>query len=163
MELNDANAFSNLGSYYYIGNYGLQQNNAKALELWHRAAELGNADAYYNIGIAYSNGYGVERDKKKAVYYYELSAMSGIAQARHNLGVGEAKAGNWDRALKHWMIAAVVGYTDSLKNVKQLHMNGHATKDDYAKALHSYQAYLHEIKTDQRDEAAASYDDCEYY
>ena len=34
-------------------------------------------------------------------------------------------------------------------------MNGHATKDDYVKALRAYQAYLVEIKRPQRDESAA--------
>ena len=33
---------------------------------------------------------------------------------------------------------------------------GHATKDDYAEALQSYQAYLDEVKSDQRDQAAAA-------
>ena len=42
-------------------------------------------------------------------------------------------------------------------------MDGHATNDDYAKALRSYQAYLDEIKSDQRDMAAAAYDQYKYY
>ena len=41
-------------------------------------------------------------------------------------------------------------------------MDGDATKEVYTKALRSYQAYLDEIKSDQRDEAAAA-DDDEYY
>ena len=36
-----------------------------------------------------------------------------------------------------------------------MYKNGHATKDDYAKALRAHQAYLDEIRSDQRDEAAA--------
>ena len=34
-------------------------------------------------------------------------------------------------------------------------MKGDATKDDYGKALRAYQACLNEIKSPQRDEAAA--------
>ena len=59
-------------------------------------------------------------------------------------------------ALKHYMIAARCGYSDSLKKIKEFYMNGHATKDDYAKALRAYQAYLAEIKSTQRDAAAAA-------
>ena len=70
-----------------------------------------------------------------------------------------------DRALKHWMIAVKDGDADSLKGIKLLYSRGHATKDDYAKALHCFQAYQAEIKSDQRDEAAADgnykYYDCE--
>ena len=42
-------------------------------------------------------------------------------------------------------------------------MNGNATKDDYSIALKAYQAYLSEIKSDQRDKAAAYSDNYKYY
>ena len=148
-----------LGNHYRDGMRGLRPNRAKALELWHRgAAELGHADAYYSIGLAYKNGRGVEVDEKKAIDYFELAAMNGDAMARNNLGCYEWQAGKMDRALKHFMIAVRSGCADSLENIKRLYSRGHATKDDYAKALRSYQAYLEEIKSDQRDEAAAALD-----
>ena len=40
---------------------------------------------------------------------------------------------------------------------------GLATKEDYTKAQQAYQAYLDEIKTDQRDEAAAFSEEMQYY
>ena len=61
------------------------------------------------------------------------------------------------------MIAAGCGYTDSLELIKKMFMKGHATKDDYAKALQVYQAYLIEIKSAQRDEAAAADEAYKYY
>ena len=163
MELNDAEAIFDLGAFYDDGLCGLQQNNAKAFELWHRAAELGSAEAHYNIGNAYKFGDGMEVDEKKATHYFELAAMRGDACARNNLGVTEVKAGNIYRALKHYMIAVRDGDSNSLNNVKNTYMRGLATKDDYAKALRSYQAYLEEIKSDQRDEAAAANDKHRYY
>jgi len=68
-----------------------------------------------------------------------------------------------DRALKHFMIAAGSGCTDSLEKIKQMFMYGDATKDDYTKALRSYQANLVEIKSAQRNEAAAYSDEYKYY
>jgi len=59
-----------------------------------------------------------------------------------------------ERALKHCMIAVKGGSAKSLSNIKLLYSEGTITKDDYAKALRSHQAYLDEIKSDQRDEAA---------
>ena len=53
----------------------------------------------------------MERDEKKAVHYFELAAMGeemkwqGII-----LAMSEFNAGNMDRALKHFMIAAGSGY-----------------------------------------------------
>ena len=66
-------------------------------------------------------------------------------------------------ALKHFMIAAGSGYHDSLKMIKQFYLDGYATRDDYAKALKAYQAYLDEVKSDVRDKAAAFSDDNRYY
>ena len=63
----DPVAICNEGNCYSVGIHGYPQDYTKALELWHRAAELGNAEAYRSIGDAYQSGQGVEVDKKKAV------------------------------------------------------------------------------------------------
>jgi len=155
VEKEDPIAMHNIGVFYRDGKHGYPQDYTKALELWHRAAELGYAKAYGSIGFAYENGRGVEIDKRKANHYYELSAMGGEVIARYNLGNNEKTAGNIDRALKHYMIAVRSGYNKSLEKIKEFYTNGHATKDDYTKALRLYQEYLGEIKSVQRDEAAA--------
>ena len=160
VEIGDTNAIYNLGCNYYHAAYGLPQNRAKALELWHRAGELGHANAYYNIGLAFHTGNGVERDEKKANHYYELAAMRGNASARHNLGCCETNAGN---ALKHFMIAAGSGEKASLSAILEIFKRGVATKEDYTQALRAYQAYLGEIKSVQRDEAATFDENYKYY
>ena len=141
----------------------LHTNYTKALELFHRAGELGHADSYNNIGYSYKKGQGVEVDMKKAIHYYELAAMMGNVTARNNLGIMEKRRGNIDRALKHFIIAVRGGYTKSLEKVKELYINVDATKEDYTKALQLYQAYLGEIKSVQRDKAAAASERYKYY
>ena len=155
IEVDDPIAIYNIGNYYCEGSKGFPKDKYKALEHFHRAGELGYAKAYCKIGIAYYRGEGVEVDEKKAIYYYQLGAMGGDAQARFNLGIKEAQAGNTDRAMRHFMIAIRAGHTNSLNAVQKLYSNGHATKEDYPKALQAYQEYLSEIKNPQRDEAAA--------
>ena len=61
------------------------------------------------------------------------------------------------------MIAARDGESDSLTNIKYFCFDGLVTRDYYAKALRSYRTYLDEIKSGQRDEAAAFRDDYKYY
>ena len=61
------------------------------------------------------------------------------------------------------MIAVEGGDHYCLKKIQGMYMAGHATKEDYAKALRSYQAYLDEIRSNQRDEAAAAKDKYKYY
>ena len=63
--------------------------------------------------------------------------------------------------MKHFIIAARGGYNNALNSIQELYSVGHATKEDYTKALRLYQAYLGEIKSKQRDEAAA--EDEEFY
>jgi len=163
MEVGDAHAIYNLGFDYKDGTCGYSQDYAKALECWHRAGELGFTQAYCCIGFAYDYGQGVKVDKKKANHYYELAAIKGDADARHNLGINEKEAGNTKRALKHHMIAVGGGDNDSLGTIKQMYSKGYATKEDYTTALRAYQEYLSEIKSVQRDKAAAANEDCRYY
>jgi len=164
VEAGDAVAMFNLGVCYHNGQYRLPQDYTKALELWRRAAELGYARANTNIGYAYNTGKGVEVDKKRARHYYEHAAMRGDETARYNLGIKEKKAGNMDRALKHYQIAVRSGYhADSLNHIKRLYSDGHIPKDEYTKALRLHQEYLDEIKSDQRDQAAAANDKYRYY
>ena len=158
MELGDPNAFYMMGNTYDEGD-GVPQDSAKAIECWRKAGKVG----YNNIGAAYYNGEGVERDKKMAHHYYEQAAMEGVVTARRNLGVSEKNAGNYERALKHHIIAVRGGDTDSVKAIQHMYKNGHVTKDHYANALRSHQAYVNEIKSVQRDKAAAFRDECRYY
>ena len=163
VEGGDATAMYILGSCYSEGSRGLPQDHDKAMELWHRAGELGHAGACYNIGNAYYIDEGVERDEKKANHYYELAAMGGHVKARHNLGFCEYEKSNWDRAIKHWLIAAGGGYDKSVKGIQLLYMDGYATKEDYTSALRAYQKNLDETRSEQRDIAAAFGDNYKYY
>ena len=155
VEVDDAEAIFNLGCYYYNGERGIPQDCDKALELWHRAGELGSANGYHNIGCAYLKGDGVDSDMEKAKHYYELAAIGGDVSARYNLGCIEEQKGNMNRALKHHIIAVGCGLDESLKEIRQFYINGYATKDDYAEALRAHQNYVGGIKSPQRDEAAA--------
>ena len=164
VDAGDAEAIFIFGSYYSRGICGLPRDYTKALELYHRAAELGHAPAYHNIGVLYNiGGKGVERDMKKAVHYWELAAMGGHTAARHNLGAFENNTGNIDRALRHYMISVGGGCHLSLREIQKGYKVGLVTKDEYTKALRSYQKYLVDVKSSQRDEAAAADEDYKYY
>ena len=146
-------AYYFLGCQYAQGEYGLPQDHQKANELYLKGGELGSAKGYYNLGNSYDVGRGVAIDKKKAIHYWELAAMNGHIMARHNLGGNEYEAGNTDRAIRHWLIAARAGLERSLDNVKTGYKNGLITKDEYANTLRAYQKRQNETKSDERDKA----------
>ena len=97
----------------------------------------------------------MEKDTAKAFRHYETAAMCGHVLARYNLGNAENRAGNHDLALQHWMIAATLGYENSLNSVKKMFVKGLATKADYAAALRGYQNAVEEMSSPDRDEAKA--------
>ena len=74
--------------------------------------------------------------------------------ARHILGLLEGNAGNDERAMKHFMVAARAGDNESLDKVKQGFMEGYVTKDDYAGTLRAYHESQTEMKSEARDKAA---------
>jgi len=155
-------AKGNACAYYtQAGNYaqgimGLQQDPRKACELWLKSGELGYAKSYNNLGESYIVGRGVEVNLMKAKHYWELAAMMGNAEAQLNLGFAEGQAGNYQRAFKHFIIAARAGSKESLDEVKRGFMNGLVTKDEYANTLRAYHERHMEMKSDQRDKAAAN-------
>ena len=159
IDFNNAYAFYMLAGYYARGNMGMQQDIAKGNELYLRAGELGNPEAYDNLGYSYDNGIGVEVDKKKAKYYWELAAMNGNVNARHNLGCVELYAGNHHRAYKHLILSAKAGFKDSLDMLKDGFMGGIITKDEYTNTLRAYQQRHDEMKSKDRDKAEAFYEE----
>jgi TPR repeat protein len=120
-----------------------------------RDAELGFAPAYQSLGIVYGKGDGVSKGKKKARRYHELAAIAGCVKSRLNLALYERKAGRFDRAIKHWLIAASQGDVITVNFIRSSLSSGYATTDHYNQALQGYQLYLDEVKSDQRDKAAA--------
>ena len=164
VEAGDCNAINRLGFSYYEGSNGLEQNHKKAIELWHQAGKLGCALSYYNIGNAYMDGIGVAGiDMDKARHYWELGAIGGDDSSRHNLGVYEFEKGNINRAMKHFIIAVKMGYKKSLYAIRESFFYGEMLAVDYERSLQSYQDYIDEIKSDQRDEAAAANEEDKYY
>ena len=128
----------------------MPHDRAKANELYLKAGGLGCADAYYNLGALYAIGEGVEVDEEKAKHYYELAAMNGSVNARFNLACAEGQAGNYQRALKHFILAARAGHEEALGMVKQVFMGGFVTKDEYANTLRVYQKSQDEMKSEMR-------------
>ena len=133
----------------------MPRDGAKASELYLKAGEIGCAKAYFNLGNAYYYGRGVTIDKKKARHYYDLAAMNGSVMARHNLGADEYEAGNDQRAMKHFILAARAGDKLSSDMVKEGYMAGIVTKEEYANTLRAYQKSQDEMKSEARDKALA--------
>lgn len=58
-----------------------------AYEEWLPLAELGDAEAQYNMGVMYDEGAGVDQDLAIAVSWYRKAAEQGFIDAQTNLGM----------------------------------------------------------------------------
>jgi len=83
-----------------------------AFEVWTKAAELGDADAHLELSRLYRKGLGVEKVKKKESYHTDEAAIAiaGHPYARHNLANYEVQNSRFERAVKHWIIVANLGF-----------------------------------------------------
>ncbi len=125
----------------------------KAFKYFTKAAELGDMEARACLANLYDDGQGVEKDTKKAVYHFEQAAIGGHPQARGYLGAHEMDNYRFERAAKHFIIAANLGSDASLKTIKGLYSAGLASKDDYAAALRGYQVAMDATKSAEREKA----------
>ncbi len=151
IEANDPVAMSQEGAEQHeTGNY------SEAVEYFTKAAELGDADAHYRLSPMYYHGQHVEKDIGKYIHHLEEAAIGGHPEARYYLGCIEESYDNDERAVKHFIIAANLGYDESLANLKKMYQCGTIRKEDFAAALRAHHAAVGARKSEQR-EAAEEY------
>jgi tetratricopeptide (TPR) repeat protein len=125
----------------------------KALKYLIKAAELGYADAHLKLCKMYMYGEGIEKDEEKAIYHCEKAAIGGHPIARHTLALCEDYNGNMEKAVKHFIIAANLGYDESMKALLPFYKKGYITKEDYGATLRTHQDAIDATKSSQREVA----------
>lgn len=77
---------------------GVTLLKATAAEWYRKAADQGDSDAQYKLGVFYENGYGVTQDKEQAMQWYKKAAEQGNESAKNAIdgmqgsGLGSAVA-----------------------------------------------------------------------
>jgi TPR repeat protein len=154
VKANDPLAMVEMGKAHFNGG-----DHRGGFEYYTKAAKFGSVEAHYLLGASYAEGKGVEMDLKSAARHFEEAAIGGHPLARNNLGCHEHSNGRYDRAVKHFIIAANLGFDKALEMVKNYFRSGFVSKDDYEAALRGYQASVDATKSEQRDEAYAAHPD----
>jgi hypothetical protein len=73
---------------YKGGRGGLAKDEWEAVRLYRLAADQGNANALFNLGVMYKNGRGgLAKDKREAARLYKLAADQGDADAWFELRI----------------------------------------------------------------------------
>ena len=79
-------ALSDLGSLYYEGSRGFDQDFAKAVEYYQAAANHGSRQAQENLGYCYYYGRNMPVDYEKAFQYFALGAFDGHIISIYKIG-----------------------------------------------------------------------------
>eukprot|EP00985_Skeletonema_marinoi_P022910 scaffold14880_cov90-Skeletonema_marinoi.AAC.5 len=145
-EANDPFALREVGRKHFD-----DRDYERAFEYFTKAADLGDVEAQFNLLLMYREGLGVEKDEKMELYYEEEAAISGDPSTRYSLGCHEGGNGRYDRAVKHWIIAAKLGDDDSIEKLKEMYKCGYVSKQDFASALRGHQAAVDATKSPQRE------------
>ena len=61
---------------------GVAKDYAEAVRWYRKAAEQGNANAQYNLGLMYEEGLGVAKDGAEAMRWFRKAAEQGYAKAK---------------------------------------------------------------------------------
>jgi TPR repeat protein len=66
---------------YYESGHLVRRNLPSAFELYQKGAEMGDAEAEYNLAECYYNGSGTQKDPVQAVFWFKMAERHGYAAA----------------------------------------------------------------------------------
>ncbi len=98
-------------------------------------AALGNADAQYELAVAFHQGEKVPRDLAKSAALWKMAAKAGIVPAYNNLGhlnyYGRGIKQDYAEGVRLWRIAATQGFSESQVHLANAYVDGKFLKIDY--------------------------------
>ncbi len=138
-EQGNADAQTSLG-FMYQNAQGCEKNDAKALELYEKAAEAKQPYALFNLAILYMNGIGgVEHDQFKAHDLHLEAATREVPPAMYEVALmlerGLGCVQNYSEAAFWYEEGAKRGHLESFNNLGVLYKDGHGVEQDRARCF----------------------------
>lgn len=124
-----ANCFLQLAFGYERGWEGLTKSPTKAVEMFKKASDLGDADAAFYLAVYYANGDGgLKQSDLDAFNYTKLSAERGFSKAVLAMGViyegGEfGQIRDMDKAVEWYIKAAKMNMAEAIVRLSELGVN----------------------------------------
>lgn len=112
-----------------------------AVNYFKQAADLGNIDASYQLGVCYQYGYGVRINYKKSYNYMLVAAENGNKYAQNTVGYyldnGYGTNKNFKKAFEWFLKSAEQGYSRAQFNSGLYYRYSHGNINvDYEKAVY---------------------------
>jgi TPR repeat protein len=102
---------------------------AKALTEFRAAADQGNVDGMYFVGMFYHNGYGVTRDQAEAYKWFRKAADLNDPRSQYYVGIMTAAG----KGVEKDPVAGAMWLVISARNAKTTRKDAHYTKEEYEK------------------------------
>ncbi len=138
----DPAIWNDLGELYESALVNDKPNYELAFYWYKKAAELGYADAQYNLGLLYRDGKGVKQDNNQAVSWIKKAAKQDDALAQNNLGSmyekGIGVVQDNDKAVKWFTKAAERGDAFGQCNLGLMYEKGKGIEQDDSLAANWY-------------------------
>lgn len=136
----DLEAQSTLGLIYYIGDesLGVKENPKEAVKWLRPAADKGDRESQFVLGMCLRNGEGIEVNEEEGFKYIKLAADQDSPMALYELGrcysFGWGCETNIHEAIKYWSDAAEAGDSESLFVLGLEYATGERIERDHFKA-----------------------------
>jgi len=154
MKKNNPHAYMSMAEAYARGD-GVMQSDTRSLEMRICAAELGEAEAYYMIGVYYKEGIVVGQDQSKMLAYYEVSAKKKSIPAHIYLARFHGRNGDMQLCITHLRVAADAGDKEAMDTMMGFYKAKELSKEELTKTLRAFQASIDGMKSKDRDDAKA--------
>ncbi|RLZ10097.1 sel1 repeat family protein [Acinetobacter sp. 2JN-4] len=101
---------------------------SQIFQLSKEAAEAGNADAQFRVGVLFHQGFGTDINYQKAMYWYKKAVEQGNPAGMNNIGVlyqrGLGVEQNGKISTEWYIKAANLGYANGIENMFQNYYRG---------------------------------------
>ena len=110
----------------------------RAVKLWEKAAQLGNAEAMYNLGKSFQYGRGVKLNLKKAMNFYRMASDRGDPVSQKRLGTMLCGLKNFEEGFRYYKLSAEQGWTPGERELGRCYQIGDGVEADVQEAKHWY-------------------------
>lgn len=132
---NHAESFNELGDMYFYGR-GMAINQAKALELYKKAAALDSVYGFFNVGFLYWNGPEEIQDPEQALQYLKKAAQMGYTYALSFIGdiyrTGPEELIDYAEAKRYYQKGIDVNEINAIKGMALLYLLGQGVTQNNA-------------------------------
>jgi TPR repeat protein len=140
-------------AYMYEKGIGTNKDEAHAVQLYRRAADLGDPEAQNELGVLYAvGGDGIAEDDKQSVAWYQRAADQGFPKAEKNLGdmyfFGRGVDKDYEQAFIWYQKAADQGFPDAQFRLGFMYERGLGTQQSSRSAIEQYTKAAHSGSVD---------------